>query len=107
MSSEQNCQVPVKSTASLVLNCNAGNEVKLQLYQVLIKLVPLETSKSGNEVSPKQSNQVPVKLVPLEVFNCGNEVSPEQSRQVLVKLVPLETSNCGNEVSVLQLNHAY
>tara|TARA_R100001230_G_C5573861_1_gene94780 strand:+ start:484 stop:639 length:156 start_codon:yes stop_codon:yes gene_type:complete len=51
----------------------------------LLKLVPLEVSIKGNEVSPEHSLQAPLKLVPLEVLINGNDVKDELLNQVAPK----------------------
>ena len=81
----------------------------VQLRHVCTKLVPLDTSSKGKEVSPVQDRHVPLKVVPLETsIPDGKEVKLAllQARHVSVKFVPLETSNAGKEVSPVQPFHA-
>ena len=60
-----------------------GNDVNdEQLYQVLLKSVPLLVSSNGNDVMLDKPRQVLLKLIPLIVSINGNDVNDEQLYQV-------------------------
>ena len=90
--------VPVQESKKL-----AGKVVRLlQLSQVLVKVVTLETSIKGKLVRPVQPFQALIKLVALEVSIKGKLVRLEQLRQAVLKLVtPVVTPKAASKLVIL------
>jgi hypothetical protein len=83
--------------------------ISLSPLQHCEKLVPLETSKAGKDVSFEQAIHVALKLVPLErSIPAGKEVKPTllQPYHDMLKFVEFDRSSAGKEVKPVQPFHA-
>jgi hypothetical protein len=84
----------------------------VQLFHVLRKLVPLDISRTGNEVRLVQSSQQYLKSVPLDTSKPsaadGKEVKlvSLQPLHALWKLVPRDRFKAGKDSSWVQSCHA-